>query len=195
MRHRIIVQVEPDIGPLADLDGHPLHHRVRIVPLPQQSRRFLGEDLANAASLVFRAAPLGSHAAAPGVGMGVEIVQIGECTGGEERVPDEPSGFFHATFFIATRDGDGTRFKPVIRGEVEQRRVEADCVALPLQHGTAQIVVQYDSWDPLPRGERAEMTAQEVLHVGVEEEAQKDLPREAEYHDESHQGAARATDH
>jgi hypothetical protein len=87
------------------------------------------------------------------------------------------------------------RFEPVIRSEVEQSWVEADRVALPLQHGTAQIVVQNDSWDPLPCSEGAEMAAQEVLHAGVEEEAQKDLPREAEYHDECHQGAPRPTNH
>src|SRR5215471_11930136 len=39
------------------------------------------------------------------------------------------------------------------------------------------------------------MAAQEVLQAGVEEEAQKDLPRVAEHHDECHQGPARATDH
>jgi hypothetical protein len=39
------------------------------------------------------------------------------------------------------------------------------------------------------------MAAQEVLHAGVKEEAQKDVPREAEYHDECHQGASRPTNH
>ena len=39
------------------------------------------------------------------------------------------------------------------------------------------------------------MAAQEVFHAGVEEEVLKDVPREAEHHDEGHQGTARAANH
>ena len=39
------------------------------------------------------------------------------------------------------------------------------------------------------------MAAQEILHAGVEEEAQEDLPREAEHQDKGHQGATRAANH
>jgi hypothetical protein len=39
------------------------------------------------------------------------------------------------------------------------------------------------------------VTAQEVLHAGIEEEAQKNLARVAQHHDEGHQGTARAADH
>jgi len=76
-------------------------------------------------------------------------------------------------------------------GEVEQGRVELDRAALPVQHGAAQIVVQNDPRDSVPCGEGAEVAAQEVLHAGVEEEAQKDVPREAEHHDEGHQRTPR----
>jgi hypothetical protein len=37
--------------------------------------------------------------------------------------------------------------------------------------------------------------AQEVLHAGIEEEAQKDLARIAQHNDEGHQWPARAADH
>ena len=82
-----------------------------------------------------------------------------------------------------------------MRGEVEQSRVEADRVAVPLQHGAAQIVVQNDPRDAVPCSEGAEMTAQKILHAGVEEKAQKYVPREAEHHDEGHQGATGSTNH
>jgi hypothetical protein len=39
------------------------------------------------------------------------------------------------------------------------------------------------------------VTAQKVLHAGIEEEAQEDLARVAQHHDEGHQGTARAADH
>ena len=41
---------------------------------------------------------------------------------------------------------DWARFEPVIRHEVKQSWVEADRVALPLQHGTAEIVLQSKSF-------------------------------------------------
>jgi hypothetical protein len=76
-----------------------------------------------------------------------------------------------------------------MRSEVEQSRVEADRVAVPLQHGAAQVVIENDPREAVPCGKRAEMAAQEILHAGVEEEAQKDVPREAEHQDKGHQGA------
>ena len=38
------------------------------------------------------------------------------------------------------------------------------------------------------------MTAQEVLHAGVQEEAQKNLARVAQHHDERHQRPPRSAD-
>ena len=38
------------------------------------------------------------------------------------------------------------------------------------------------------------MAAQEALHPGVQEEAQEDLPRVAQHHDERHQRTPRAAD-
>src|ERR1700727_1903512 len=46
-------------------------------------------------------------------------------------------------------------------------------VAVPLQHGAAQIVVQNDPRDAVLCSEGAEMTAQEIPHAGIEEKAQK----------------------
>jgi hypothetical protein len=187
--------IEADVGRLADLDGDLLDDGIGIVRLLQQPWRFLGEDLGNAAGVVFRAAPISGLAATPGVGLRIEIVQVGERAGGEERIPDEPYGSFHATFFVAARHRDGAGFVTVMRSEVEQGRVEADRITVPLQHGAAQVIVQNDPRNAVPYGKRAEMAAQEVLHAGVEEEAQKDVPREAEHYDEGHQGTARPANH
>src|SRR5271165_4621939 len=82
----------------------------------------------------------------------------------------------------------------VVPGEVEQDGVEADRVAVTLEHGASQVVVQDDPGDALPRGEGGEMAAQEVLHARIEEEAQEDVARVTQDHDEGHQRAARAAD-
>jgi hypothetical protein len=78
--------------------------------------------------------------------------------------------------------------------EVEQGRVEADRVAVTFQYGAAQIVIQDDPGHALPRREGREMAAQEILRAGIEEEAQEDVARIAQYQYEGHERAARATD-
>jgi len=68
--------------------------------------------------------------------------------------------------------------------------MEADRVATPFQDRTFQIVVEQDTWNTLPCLECGDVSAQEILHAGVEEEAQEDLTRVAQHHDEHHQRAA-----
>jgi len=63
--------------------GDALEQRRRVVRQSQQSRRFVGEYLADSALGFVRAAPVGSRAIAPGIGLGVEIVEIGEVAGRE----------------------------------------------------------------------------------------------------------------
>jgi hypothetical protein len=79
-------------------------------------------------------------------------------------------------------------------GEAEQRRMEADRIATPLQHGTFQIIVEQDTGHTSPCGERRDMAAQKILHAGVEAEAQKYLSRVGQHHDERHQRTARTAD-
>ena len=72
--------------------------------------------------------------------------------------------------------------------------MEADRVAAPLQHRALEVVIEQDTRDAAPCAEGSDMAAQEVLHPGIREEAQEDLPRVAEHHDERHQRAARPAD-
>ena len=72
--------------------------------------------------------------------------------------------------------------------------MEADRVALPFQHHALQIVVEQDTRNTIPRGKGGDVATQEVLHPGVGEEAQEDLARVAEHHDERHQWTPRAAD-
>ena len=65
--------------------------------------------------------------------------------------------------------------------------MEADRIAAPFQHRTLEIVVEQHARHATPGGEGADMAAQEALHPGIEEEAQEDLPRVAQHHDERHQ--------
>ena len=119
MRYRIIVEVEADIGRLADRDRDALEQRRRVVWQRQQSRCFVGEHLADGALGFVRTAPVGGRAVAPGLGLGVEIVEIGEVAGSEERVTYVTYGSFHAAFLIAARDRDGPRFVAIMPGKTQ----------------------------------------------------------------------------
>jgi hypothetical protein len=181
---RIVVEVEADIGRLADRDRDAFQQRCRVVRQSQQSRRFVGEYLADSALGFVRAAPVGGRTVAPVVGLGVQIVETGEAAGGEECVTHIADGSFHAALLVAAPDRDGPEFVTVVPGKTQQCRVEPDRLATAFQHRALQIVVQQDTRDAIPRGKGGDMATQEVLHPGVREEAQEDLARVAEHHDE-----------
>ena len=102
-------------------------------------------------------------------------------------IADVSDGALDAALLVAARDRHGARFVAIVPGEAEQGRMEADRVAAPFQHRALEIVVQQDTRNALPRGEGGDVAAQEVLHPGVREEAQEDLARVAQHHDERHQ--------
>src|SRR5580704_18983380 len=68
-------------------------------------------------------------------------------------------------------------------------------VAVALQHSAFEIIIEDDLRDPGPCLKSLDMAAQKVLHAGIEEEAQEDLARIAQHHDEGHQRTACAADH
>ena len=137
-----------------------------------------------------RTAPVGGRAVAPALGLGIEVIEIREAAAGKEAVADVADGALDATLLIAARDRYGARLIAIMPGKAQQGRMESDRIATPVQHHALEIVVQQDMGDTVPRGERRDVAAQEVLHPGVREEAQEDLPRMAQHHDERHQRAA-----
>ncbi len=84
MRHGIVVQIEPDIGRLADRDLDAFEQGGWIVGQRQQAGRLLGERLADRLLRIFRTAPIGGLAVTPSLGLGIEVIEILEAAGGEE---------------------------------------------------------------------------------------------------------------
>jgi hypothetical protein len=152
VRDRIIVEVEADIGRLADRDRDALQQRRRVVRQGKQARRFVGEHLADGALGFVRTTPVGGWAMAPGIGLGVQIVETGEASRGEECVTHVSDGSFHAALLVAAPDRDGPRFVTVVPSKTQQCRMEADCLATTFQHRALQIVVQQDTRNAIPRG-------------------------------------------
>jgi len=114
-----MVQIEADIGGFADADRNAFEQWWRIVGQRQQARRFLGEHPADTAFEVFGTAPVGGKAITPGLGLGIQIVEIGETTCGEERVAYVTYGPFHAAFFVPARDRHRAGFVTVVSGKAK----------------------------------------------------------------------------
>src|SRR5208282_4715894 len=111
------------------------------------------------------------------------VIQINEAAGREEGIPDVADGALDAALLVAAGDRDRARLVAIVPGEAQQGGMEADRRAMPLKHGALEIVIEEDTRNALPRGEGSDMAAQEALHSGVQEEAQKDLARVAPWRD------------
>lgn len=61
----------------------------------------MGKHVPHRAVRLARAAPVGGKAVAPVIGLGIEIVEIGETAGGEERAADGADAPFDAALLIA----------------------------------------------------------------------------------------------
>ena len=146
VRDRIIVQIEADIR--ASCRPRPRPARATAPDCP--AARAVAVASSAKTSRTVRSgssgtAPVGGRANAPGIGLGIEIVEIGEGAGREERVTYVTYGSLHAAFLVAARDRHGPRFVTIMSGEAQQRGMEADRVAASFQHHALQIVVEQDT--------------------------------------------------
>ena len=172
------------IGCLADVDLDPLVGGEGVAGQRQELVLLLGEDVAHGAAPVLRAAAIGGLARNPCEGLGVEVVEIDIRAGGEEGVAHVANGALDAPLLIAARGRDGAGLIAVVRRELDQRRVESDGVAGALQHGALEVVVEQHPRHAAEEGEGLDVAAEKRRHRRAREEAQEDLPREAQHHHE-----------
>ena len=177
---------------LADHDCNALEQRRRVVGQRQQASRFLGEHVADRAVRLVGTAPVGGRAVAPDLGLGIEVTKILEAAGGKEAIADVSDGALDATLLVAASDRDRARFKAIMPGKAQQGRMKR--IASPRRSSTTLLMSSVGTGNAVPRAKRGDVAAQEVLHPGVQEEAQEDLPRMAQHHHERHQRAPCAAD-
>ena len=138
--------------------------------------------------------PRAGGALAPGLGLRVQIIQVGEGASGEEGLAHVADRALDASLLVATRHRHWARLEAVMACEREQGGMKADGVATALEHGALQIVVEGDARHRPSAREGADVAAQEVLHARIEEEVQVELARPRQHHHEGHQRTARAPD-
>jgi hypothetical protein len=97
-------------------DGAPLG----VVRQLHQKMRFRGEGLANAEGILFGAGSIRRQAAAPDIGLSIEVIQISKFAGRKEAGANVSNCTFDPTFFISPGDGDRTRIKSIASSKLEQ---------------------------------------------------------------------------
>jgi hypothetical protein len=96
----------------------------------------------DAAVVLAWTAAIGGDAETPGLGLGIEIGEIGEITRGEEGVPHKADGAFDAAHLVAAGDRHRSGFEVVVDRKRQQGGMEADGIATPFQHRAFKIIVE-----------------------------------------------------
>ena len=141
MRDRVVVEVEAHVRLLANLHGQLQFAGVRILWQGEQAGLFTGEGFAHGDRGLFPAGTIGGGSRAPVCGLSIEVVEVSEFARGKEILAYKPDCSFDATLLIPPAYGHRTRLEPMMPGECEQPRVEANRVTLTFKDGTFKIVV------------------------------------------------------
>ena len=160
----------------------------------QQAGLLLGERLGDGAGGIARHPPGVGHGVAPGPELLVEIRDVAERPGREERVPEVAHGPLDAAFFPGGSDRTGAGHAVVMAAQFEEARVETDRVALPLEDGAAQIIVEEDPGHTLQGLEGRDVAAEEALERLIHGEQCMQRPRPAQHQDEGGQSPGGAAD-
>src|ERR1017187_1916757 len=131
-------------------------------------RALFVEHRPHAAVAVFWASTQRRFLQAPRGCLGVELTDIFELAGSKKSVAYKTNGAFHAPFFVTARERHRARLEPIVGGQLQERRMEADRLGAPLQYCAPQVVVKDDPGHRTPGGERLDMAAQEVVHRAVQ---------------------------
>ena len=103
VRHAVIVEIEAGVGGLADGDLDPVVVGEGIAGQRDERAAFPLEGLAHGDGAVLGPGAATGDALAPGLGLGVEIVDIAPPAGGEEAVADIAYGPFDAPLGLGRR--------------------------------------------------------------------------------------------
>ena len=141
MRNRVAVAIEADVRQFAGDDGPQDVGFEGMRGQREQARLLLGQDLGDRPVAVLGMGPLMGAVVAPLRELRIEIVDIAKGAGRKEGVAEIANLAFDFTLLIPARRRAGPRGEMIMAREFEQPRMEANRRALPLEHGTLQVVV------------------------------------------------------
>ena len=135
VRHTVVIQIKAYIRRFADTDRDPLVGFEGVVRQCQQLWLFLRKGLTHRHAPVFRTRSVGRRACAPGVGLRIQIIDIGPLTAGKEVVANIAYRAFDPALLVTPGDGNRPGFEVVVRGQCQQGGMEPDRIITTLEHG------------------------------------------------------------
>jgi hypothetical protein len=180
----VVVEIETDVRGLSRVGDDPLVGGVAGLWKRAECALLALPGLSDGQGAVLRAGPVGSGALAPGERLRVEVVEVLPLPGWEEGGADVADGALDAGLLVSPVGGDGARLVAVVPGEVEEDGVEADGVALALEDGALEVVVEADPGDASEVLEGGLVASQEVLHAMGDVELDEEVPGPGQDHDE-----------
>jgi len=120
------------------------------------------------------------HHVAPPVELRVQVLHVPEGPRREEPLPQVADCAFDAPLLVGRRHGAEPGDEVVVAAQLQEARVEADGVALPLQDGAFQVVVEQDPGHTPQGPEGLDVAAQEALERLVHGEDRMERPRPAQ---------------
>ena len=181
------VPVEADVGRFAGVDDADQGGRERMRRQRQEAGLLLGQRVPYGARGIAGDPSGVGHRVAPGDELPVQILDVAERPGGEERVPQVADGPLYTALLMGRPDRTGAGDEVVMAAQFQEPRVEADGLPLPFEDRTFQVVVRHDPGHPMEGGKGFDMAAEKTLERLVECEHGVQGPRPAEHEDEGRQ--------
>src|SRR5688572_29820431 len=178
VRDGVVVEVEANVRRLAHLHLDTLVCRKRVSRQRQELTALVLKGIPDRARTVFDPRSLARAGIRPLARLLIEVGEVRELPGREEGVPNVADGSLDATFLVAASHGHRPRLEAIVSRQLEQQGIESNGVALPLEHGALEIVVEDDARHATELGEGLDVTADEERRRSAGEEAEDQSARE-----------------
>ena len=182
--NRVEIPIEADVGRFAGADGA---HRVRLKGVCRQREQpglFLRQHVGDRPVALLGMAPLMGDVVPPAAKLGVEVVEVTKRPGRKERVAEVLDLALDFPLLIAPSRRTGPGREVIVPRELEQARVKLNRRAPPVEHGTAEIVVDQGPGTAAQGREGRDVPTQEALERLVQREEREEGARVAEDHHE-----------
>ncbi len=174
--NRIVVEIETDIDGLSRFHGN---HKVRLEGVNRQRQKlfnFFVVGLCHRLRIVGWPATLAGDIVSPGKDLSIQVLDRGEGTSREERVPDVPHRPLNRTLFVTSCGLARARREVIVGSEFKQAWIESHRLAISCEDRGFQIVVKAVSRDPAEVLECEHVSAQKVLHRLIQRKTHEALP-------------------
>jgi hypothetical protein len=194
VRDGVVVAIEANVGRLARSDGLHIAWVEAVLWQRQEAFLLLGERMRDGAGVFAGNTTSVNDALDPRIELPIELGDRRDRARSEERFSKVADPSLDPGFFVAPRDADGRGSEVIVAGKLEDARMEANEVALPLEDDAFQIIVQHGARHPTDPLECFDVAAHETFESLIERETRERRARPCEHHHEAREGSLAPTD-